>query len=195
MSIGSKPPRLADQLRSRCNNLAGSGKRRDAPRAGGVTTALGAGRDWQDLEGFARSAQRAAWRLLVQGRYDPFEELQSLDQLEGWLVLVASRKFSDALRAGRETAHAQTVYLHLHDRAGLNNLGDETAAAVLGELEQCLEDETDRAVFRGKLEEKSETELSLQLRCSTRKVRGVWQRIRQRMVRCSSITSEPGIAR
>ena len=97
--------------------------------------------------------------------------------------------------AGRETARAQTVYLHLHDRTGLNNLGDQTAAAVLGELEQCLEDETDRAVFRGKLEEKSETDCSSNSAVRPARCAGVWQRIRQRMVRCSSITSEPGIAR
>lgn len=186
MSIGSKSPRLADQLREADATIWRKVENDVMPRVlAALHRRFGAGRHWQDLEGFARSAQRAAWRLLIQGRYDPLEELQSLDQLEGWLVLAASRKFSDALRrAGRESAHAQTVYLRLHDRTGLNNLGDETAAAVLGDLERCLEDETDRAVFRGKLEQKSEAEISRQLRCSTRKVRGVWQRIRQRLARC-----------
>jgi DNA-directed RNA polymerase specialized sigma24 family protein len=189
MSIGSKLPRLADQLREADVTDWRQVENDVMPRVlGALHRRFGPGRQWHDLEGFARSAQRAAWRLLVQGRYDPLEELESLEQLEGWLVLVASRKYSDALRrAGRETTHAPDVYRHMHDRAGLDNLGEQAAAAVIGELERCLEDETDRAVFRAKLEEKSEAEISLQLRCSTRKVRGVWQRIRQRMARCSQV--------
>ena len=108
MSIVSKPPRLADQLREADATVWREVENEVMPRVlAALRRRFGAGRHWQDLEGFARSAQRAAWRLLIQGRCDPLEELQSLDQLEGWLVLVASRKFSDALRrAGRETAHA-----------------------------------------------------------------------------------------
>jgi hypothetical protein len=187
MSIGSKPPRLADQLREADAIVWRQVEYDVMPR---VLVALrrrfGPGRHWQDLEGFARSAQRAAWRLLMQGRYKPLEELESLDQLEGWFVCVAARKFSDALRrADREATHASNVYRRLQDRTVVNELGEQTAAGVVGELEECLEDETDLTVFRGKLEEKSEAELSLQLRCSTRKVRGIWHRIRQRMARYS----------
>jgi DNA-directed RNA polymerase specialized sigma24 family protein len=185
LSAGDEPQRLADRLRDPDETLWRLVEKDVMPR---VLAALhgrfGPGRRWHDLEGFARSAQRAAWRLLAAGDYAPLEELESLAQLEAWLVRVAARKFNDAFRrAAREAAHATDLQLLLQDRDLLGGLGEQSATAVVAELEARLEDETDRAVFRGKLEEKTEAEIALQLHCSTRKVRSVWQRIRHCLAR------------
>jgi DNA-directed RNA polymerase specialized sigma24 family protein len=183
LSAGNEPQRLADRLRDPDETLWRLVEKDVMPRVlAALQRRFGPGRRWHDLEGFARSAQRAAWRLLTAGDYAPLEELETLAQLECWLVLVAARKFNDALRrAAREAAHAPDLPLLLRNPQLLDGLGEQSATAVVEELEARLEDETDRVVFRAKLEEKTEAEISLQLNCSTRKVRSVWQRVRQRL--------------
>jgi DNA-directed RNA polymerase specialized sigma24 family protein len=111
--------------------------------------------------------------------------MDSLEQLECWLIRVAGRKFNEALRrSAREAAHAPNVYLANHESYRLAELGQQASREVVEELECSLHDDTDRAVFRGKLNELTEAQIARQLRCSTRKIRGVWQRVRQRLSRC-----------
>src|SRR5436309_1741940 len=151
MSPGNGPPSLAKLLRDRDEALWRQVEDEVLPRVlAALRRRFGPGRHWHDLEGFARSAQRVALRLLAAGRNTPLEELESLAQLEGWLVRVAAHKFSDAVRrADRELAHAPRVLLSAEGQEALAELGNESVAAVLAELESHLHDETDRAVFRG----------------------------------------------
>jgi hypothetical protein len=186
MDEAKQPKRLADQLRDHDEALWQRMEQDVLPRVlAALQRRFGLGRRWHDLEGFARSAQRVAWLHLASGKYAQLEELETLAQLEAWLVRVAARKFKDAVRrAEREETHAARL-LRSQDQIALEELSWRSAAAVVEELEGFLPEETDRVVFRGKLEERTEAEISLQLRCSIRKVRGVWQRIRRRLARCS----------
>jgi DNA-directed RNA polymerase specialized sigma24 family protein len=147
----------------------------------------GPGRHWNDLEGFVRSAQRTAWRRLRARADRGLEELESLAQFEDWLVVVAGRKVHRALaRAAAERAHAQLPGNPDPARDLLEALSQQSAEEVLDELEAGLNDEIGRAVFRGKLEQKTEAEIADMLKCSTRKVRGVWRLVRQRLLRRAS---------
>jgi RNA polymerase sigma factor (sigma-70 family) len=173
---------LADQLRKRDATLWRQVESSVLPHVlAALRSRYGPGRHWQDLEACARSAQRVAWDLLATGENPTLERLETLAQFEAWLVRVAARKFSNALRrAAREADHAYDVQL-VENQALLESLSRQSAADVVAELETHLRDETDRIVFRGKLEEKTEAEIARQLGCSQRKVRNVWQRIRKRL--------------
>jgi DNA-directed RNA polymerase specialized sigma24 family protein len=147
----------------------------------------GPGRYSHDLEGFVRSAQRTAWRRLRDRADRGLEELETLAQFEDWLVVVAGRKFYRALkRAAVEQALALLPGNPDPPRDLLEALSQQSAEEVLDELEAGLNDGIGRAVFRGKLEQKTEAEIADMLKCSTRKVRGVWRLVRQRLLRRAS---------
>ena len=142
---------------------------------------------WHDLEGFVRSAERTAWRRLQERADDRLEELETLAQFEAWLVVVAGHKFHRALiRGAKQQAFGPFAGNPAPPCDLLDELTRQSAAEVLDELEAGMVDDVSRAVFRGKLEEKSEAEIAAALKCSTRKVRGVWRRVRQRLLRRAS---------
>jgi DNA-directed RNA polymerase specialized sigma24 family protein len=156
----------------------------------------GPGRHWHDLEGFVRSAERTAWRRLRAVADPRLEELETLAQFERWLVVVAAHKFCRALtRSAAEQACGPLPGNSSAPGDLLDELTRQSAAEVLDELEAGLEDEVGRAVFRGKLEQKTEAEIAAGLKCSTRKVRGVWRLVRRRLLRrASELASEGGAA-
>ncbi len=147
----------------------------------------GPGRHWHDLEGFVRSAQRTAWRRLRAQTDHRLEGLETLAQFEAWLVVVAGHKFHRALaRTAIEQTRASTPADPAPPRDVLDELTRQSAAAVLDELEAGLDGEVGRAIFRGKMEQKAEAEIAAGLKCSTRKVRGAWRLVRQRLLRRAS---------
>jgi DNA-directed RNA polymerase specialized sigma24 family protein len=147
----------------------------------------GPGRHGHDLEGFVRSAQRTACRRLQAGSDQRLEGLETLAQLEDWLVVVAGHKFHRALvRAGIEEAIRPVLSNASAHRDVLEELTQQSAEEVVADLEAGLEDDLSRAVFQGKIQKKTEAEIAAGLKCSTSKVRGVWRRIRQRLLRTAA---------
>jgi DNA-directed RNA polymerase specialized sigma24 family protein len=163
-----------------------------------VLTALqrryGPGRHWHDLEGFVRSAERTALRRLRARIDHQLDQLETLEQFERWLVVVAGHKFHRALlRATLEQTNDQRSRNAKPARDLLNELTQQSAVEVVAELEAELTDEISRAVFHGKLQQKTEAEIAADLRCSMRKVRGIWSRVRLRLLRrASDLASEEG---
>jgi hypothetical protein len=152
-----------------------------------VLRRYGPGRHALDLEACVRSAERTAVRRLREAADPRLEELETLAQFERWLVVVAGHKFHRArLRAATERSLGPLAGSPSVPRDLLDDLTRQSAADVLDELEAGLEDDVGRAVFRGKLEEKTEAEIAAGLKCSTRKVRGAWRRVRQRLLRRAS---------
>jgi RNA polymerase sigma factor (sigma-70 family) len=143
---------------------------------------FGPGRHWQDLSGAARSAERTALRRLTE-RADPkLEDLETLEQFEKWLVVVARNKFIGALRrAAVEKTHAAELE-RLLEAGPREELGRQAAAEVVRQLEASLSGE-DRLVFQGKLAQKSQVAIAAELGCSTRTVTAMWQRIKACMLR------------
>ncbi len=150
---------------------------------------FGPGRLWHDLEGFARSAERTGYRRL-QERADPrLEKLESFDDFENWLVIVACNKFGMELRKAKvEEKHRPTLLraalLGEHEAAlGLDQLEDIAAEEVVNRLSANLHDEKDKAVFHGKLTGKKEVVIADEVGKSTRWVRYAWARIQARLKR------------
>src|SRR5438105_2846636 len=94
---------------------------------------FGPGRGWHDLEGFVRSAERTAYRRLQEGTDATLETLESYEDFENWLVIVARNKFAMALRKTKVEEKHWSAVLHtsLGSDAGLtHSLGDEAAKDV-----------------------------------------------------------------
>jgi DNA-directed RNA polymerase specialized sigma24 family protein len=141
------------------------------------------------LADVGQSVLRTVQRRL-HDRDDPkLESLETTAELLNWLVQVAHHKFVDVLR---RLAVERKHFSELARRAVigdnlpadvLEQLSDETSDVVLKRLQTYLRDDVERCVFGGKLAGQTYAEMAAGLNCSTRKVVGVWERIRKRLVR------------
>jgi hypothetical protein len=144
---------------------------------------FGSGRHWLDVEGAVRSAERTAFRR-VQDRADPnLEDLDTFESFCRWLIGTAYNMILAKLRHIRvEERHAPRIaQAGEADRNLLEQLAEETAEQRIERIRASLADETDQAIFDGKLAEQEEVQIANALGCSTRKVRGRWKQIKERL--------------
>jgi DNA-directed RNA polymerase specialized sigma24 family protein len=145
---------------------------------------FGSGRYWLDVEGAVRSAERTAFRR-VQDHADPnLEDLETFESFCRWLICTAYNIILAKLRhRGVEEKHAPRIAQARNegDRNLLDELADETAEQRVQRVRACLVDETDQAIFDGKLAQREEVQIANALGCSTRKVRGRWKQIKDRL--------------
>jgi DNA-directed RNA polymerase specialized sigma24 family protein len=175
---------LADQLRDKNDRAIWARVETDVvPRVlAALRRQFASSRHWLDLEGAVRSAERTALRRLDEGSDPNLETLDTFDSFLRWLIGTARNKFLAQLRRARvEHKHAPRVGERLDASAQelLDVLAHETAERVVQHVRESLAEETDQVIFEGKLAEKNEVQIANELRCSTRKVRGRWKRIRE----------------
>jgi RNA polymerase sigma factor (sigma-70 family) len=120
--------------------------------------------------------------------------LESYEDFEKWLVIVARNKFAMALRRAQvEAKHQEFLRAsNVHDKAlaaELERLGDETAEEVVSRLAASLRDQEEQTVFLGKLAGKPEAAIAGALGCSTRKVRGIWKKVKERLLKAAEDAS------
>ena len=154
-----------------------------------LTRRFGPGHHWKDLDDVAQSIQRTACRQLREHADRQLEELETLEQFERWLVIVARNKLIKALRrAAIEKNHAPQLERLLQNRQAesasspLAELSREAADEMVGRLEALLPEE-DRPIFRGKLAQQNQVAIAARLGCSTRTVTIRWKRIKARLLR------------
>jgi DNA-directed RNA polymerase specialized sigma24 family protein len=145
---------------------------------------FGPGRHWLDVEGAVRSAERTAFRR-VQDHADPnLEDLETFESFCRWLIGTAYNIILEKLRRmGVEEKHAPRI-AHTggeRDRTMLDQLAEETAEQRVARVRASLTDQTDQAIFDGKLAQHDEVQIANDLGCSTRKVRNRWKRIKERL--------------
>jgi DNA-directed RNA polymerase specialized sigma24 family protein len=177
---------LADRLRDRNDQAIWARVETDVvPRVlAALRRQFPSSRHWLDLEGAVRSAERTAMRRLDEGSDPNLENLETFESFLRWLLGTARNKFLAQLRRARvEHKHAPHVGERLDERAKdlLDGLVHETAERMVQQLRASLAEPTDLAIFEGKLAEKNEVQIANELSCSTRKVRGRWKRIRERL--------------
>jgi hypothetical protein len=147
---------------------------------------FGPGHGWHDLEGFVRSAERTGYRRLKEGTDATLETLECYEDFEKWLVIVAHNKFAMALRKAKVEEKHRSVLLRApvdSDAGPTHTLGDEAARDVVTRLAASLRDQDERTIFHGKLAGKTEAAIAIDVGCSIRKVRGIWKKVRQRLLR------------
>ena len=149
---------------------------------------FGPGRGWQDLEGFVRSAERTGYRRLREYADATLETMERYEDFERWLVIVARNKFAMALRRAQLEAKYQNFLRASTAQDGamaaeLEQLGDETAEDVVNRLAASLPEREEQTVFLGKLAGKPEAAIAGELGCSTRKVRGIWRKVRGQLLK------------
>jgi DNA-directed RNA polymerase specialized sigma24 family protein len=145
---------------------------------------FGSGRHWLDVEGAVRSAERTAFRRIQEHADPKLEDLETFESFCRWLIGTAYNIILEKLRhAGVEDKHAPRIAQTAGEgeRTLLDQLADETAEQRVERVRACLTDEVDQAIFDCKLAEQNEVQIANDLGCSTRKVRGRWQRIKDRL--------------
>jgi len=158
---------------------------------------FGPGERWMSAEEAVASACRTTFRRLKDGLMA--NGLRSYDDVLDLLILVARNKFIDGLRkAGAEakwqaTAQAEVEGAHVEDGMEspvLKELflaeADRQMDESLARLDAALADDTERLVFRGKLDGQTEREIAERVeaalggRMTVFMVREHWRAIRAR---------------
>jgi DNA-directed RNA polymerase specialized sigma24 family protein len=113
--------------------------------------------------------------------------------LRNGLVIVARNKFAMALRRAQVEAKYQQLLRAATAQDGalaaeLERLGDDTAEDVVNRLAASLPGREEQTVFLGKLAGKLEAVIAGELGCSTRKVRGIWKKVKERLLKAAEET-------
>lgn len=144
---------------------------------------VGHGPGLLEAERFAYSAIRTALRQMQKGELAPMPP----EQLVGWLIKVARRKYIDAVRhTGVERRHQEAV-AERHENEGPGRLEREAAEEVVSQLlEQATPEE--RIIIEGFLAGRKQTEIADDVaklphrkgKCSQATVSNIWQALCER---------------
>jgi len=144
---------------------------------------FGIERRWISPDDAVLSACRTLFRRLQAGQGASYS-LETLDDLESLLFAVAHHKLISALRIkGRESRHASRV---VDARREIVQEPDEIGASLVELLDQLLEDDYERTIFREKMNGSNEQAIAELLRQSSGvpwskyMVREAWRRFRKR---------------